>query len=197
MAPRDVVNSLSRTAVAVAALMVAVSVTIGVNLMINSFRYTVQIWLAQVLQGDIYLSAPSLIATQTSAPVDERIVQKLKNWPGVAQVFTLRAVTVDSPDGPVLVNASSNAHVTAERLYLSQDLPVEQMQSRMLKGAVVVSEPFANRVGLPRHGGTISLYTDQGLQTFAVIGIYYDYTSTAGTVLMSQQVYHQYWQDRS
>ncbi|MGD9050148.1 MAG: FtsX-like permease family protein, partial [Anaerolineae bacterium] len=51
MAPRNVVTSISRTAVAVAALMVAVSVTIGVSLMIGSFRTTVVTWLDQVLQG--------------------------------------------------------------------------------------------------------------------------------------------------
>ena len=45
MAPRNLVNSLSRTAVAVTALMVAVAVTIGVSMMIDSFRHTVVVWL--------------------------------------------------------------------------------------------------------------------------------------------------------
>ena len=58
MAPRNLVNSLSRTAVAVAALMVAVAVIIGVALMIDSFRYTVVVWLEQTLQGDVYVSVP-------------------------------------------------------------------------------------------------------------------------------------------
>ena len=47
MAPRSVVNSLSRTAIAIAALMIAISVTIGVSLMVGSFRYTVVAWLSQ------------------------------------------------------------------------------------------------------------------------------------------------------
>ena len=38
MAPRSVTGALSRTTVAIAALMVAVSVTIGVGLMVSSFR---------------------------------------------------------------------------------------------------------------------------------------------------------------
>ena len=70
MAPRNVVNSLSRTAIAVMALMVAVSVTIGVSLMVGSFRHTVQAWLAQTLQGDVYISAPSLNANQSAATID-------------------------------------------------------------------------------------------------------------------------------
>jgi putative ABC transport system permease protein len=197
MAPRAVVNSLSRTAIAVAALMVAVSVTIGVSLMIGSFRYTVQVWLEQVLQGDIYISAPGLIATQPSAPLDARIPERLADHPGVKEVFTLQAVSVDSPYGPVQVNASSNVHVAEQRLYLWQQYEIAQMESEMLAGAVVVSEPFANRIGLPRQGGEITLFTDRGEQTFPVIGVYYDYSSTQGTVLMQQSVYHRYWDDRA
>ncbi len=64
MAPRSVVNSLSRTAIAIAALMIAVSVTIGVSLMVGSFRYTVVAWLSQTVQGDVYISPPSATATQ-------------------------------------------------------------------------------------------------------------------------------------
>ena len=68
MAPRGVSGALSRTAVAVAALMVAISVTIGVGLMVGSFRTTVISWLGQTLWGDLYVSAPSLTSTRSSAP---------------------------------------------------------------------------------------------------------------------------------
>ena len=59
MAPRTVVRSLSRMAVAVAALMVSVSVIIGVGVMIASFRQTVELWLGDVLQADIFIAAPA------------------------------------------------------------------------------------------------------------------------------------------
>jgi putative ABC transport system permease protein len=196
MALRNVINSLSRTSVAVAALMVAVAVTIGVSLMIGSFRHTVQIWLDQVLQGDIYLSAPSLIATQSSAPLDPRVVSFLEGWPGIEQIFTLRAVTVDSPYGPVHINASSNPHVGEDRLYLELRIPMEQVEASMFNGAVIVSEPFANRLRAAIEDGSIELYTDKGLINFPIIGIFYDYTSTLGTVLMAQTVYRQFWEDQ-
>ena len=70
MARRSVTGALSRTAVAVAALMVAVSVTIGVGLMVGSFRTTVVSWLGQTLWGDLYVTAPSLTSTRSSAPLD-------------------------------------------------------------------------------------------------------------------------------
>jgi len=54
MAPRTVIRALSRTSVAVAALMVAVSVIIGVGVMIGSFRDTVETWLGEELVGGLY-----------------------------------------------------------------------------------------------------------------------------------------------
>lgn len=197
MAPRNAINSLSRTSVAVAALMVAVSVTIGVSLMVSSFRYTVIIWLEQVLQGDIYITAPSLIATQSSAPIDPRVIEQVTGFPGVNTVLMLRSVDVDSPQGPVHIAASSNTHVAEERTFLSQDFTSIEINEKLAQGAVVVSEPFANRLKIPLHNGIIELYTDQGLHKFPVIGIYYDYASTRGTVQMSLDVYRKYWKDDS
>lgn len=195
MAPRNAINSLSRTSVAVAALMVAVSVTIGVSLMVSSFRYTVVAWLAQVLQGDVYITAPSLIATQSSAPISPQVIDQLPGFPGVRMVLMLRSVTVDSPKGPVHVAASSNVHVATERTYISQDLNIEEIDAKMMEGAVVVSESFADRWGLPEHAGVVELYTDTGLTQFPVVGIYYDYASTQGTVLMELDIYRKFWAD--
>ncbi|MBE0699933.1 MAG: ABC transporter permease, partial [Anaerolineaceae bacterium] len=101
MAPRNLVNALSRTAVAVAALMVAIAVTIGVGLMIDSFRGTVVLWLEQTLQSDVYVSVPGFNATQASAAIDPQVVGVLHSWPGVERVDTLRSVSVSSSFGPL------------------------------------------------------------------------------------------------
>jgi putative ABC transport system permease protein len=66
----------------------------------------------------------------------------------------------------------------------------------MTTGSVIVSEPFAYRHNLPSQGSSVTLQTDEGPHTFPVVAIYYDYSSDQGTILMSQAVYHQYWNDR-
>jgi putative ABC transport system permease protein len=195
MAPRDVINSLSRTSVAVAALMVAVSVTIGVSLMVSSFRHTVITWLAQTLQGDVYISAPSNLANRSSTDIEPRVLPVLEAWPGVRRVLILRSATIDSPFGPVQVAASSNADISIQRSYLSTEAPISELEGKLQEGWVIVSEPFANRLGLPHHAGQITLFTDQGAQVFPVAGIYYDYASTQGTVTMSIDTYRRYWND--
>jgi putative ABC transport system permease protein len=199
MAPRDVINSLSRTAVAVAALMVAVSVTIGVSLMVSSFRHTVQTWLSETLQGDIYISAPSLTANASSAVIDPKVVQTVRNWPGVRRADVLRSVTVDSPNGPMHLAATDNPSIMNERLFISTVGPAATLQQRLLQGGVLVSEPFANRFGIPTHlpaqGANLELRTDSGLQSFPILGVYYDYASTQGTILMDLSTYRRWWND--
>jgi putative ABC transport system permease protein len=195
MGPRNVANSLSRTAVAVAALMVAVSVTIGVSLMVGSFRSTVVIWLGQVLQGDVYITAPGLLANQTATPIDPDALEALAAWPGVREAFALRAVVVDSPSGPVNVAATNGRRSAGNHRFLNPNTDPAAVEAQMAAGAVIISEPFARRLDLLAENSEVALFTDRGLQTFAVAGVYYDYGSTAGTVMMSLDVYRQYWAD--
>jgi putative ABC transport system permease protein len=110
-------------------------------------------------------------------------------------VFVLRSVNVDSPNGPVHIAASSNPRVSQERSFLSTDLPVGEIEARMQQGSVIVSEPLAIRLNLPRHGARITLETDLGPRQFSVAGIYYDYSSTQGTVTMSLDIYQSFWND--
>jgi putative ABC transport system permease protein len=70
------------------------------------------------------------------------------------------------------------------------------MWGRVQEGAVLVSEPFAFRRRVPPRGGVVTLQTDDGLRDFPVAGIYYDYATERGTVLMSRRVYERHWADR-
>ncbi len=118
MAPRDVQGSLSRTAIAVMALMVAVSVTIGVSLMVNSFRFTVITWLNETLQGDIYISAPSLTATTPSESIDPEILELISRVPGVERVDVLRSATINSPQGAVNIAATDHDSIGSSGFFL-------------------------------------------------------------------------------
>jgi putative ABC transport system permease protein len=195
MAPREVVNSISRTSVAVASLMVAVSVIIGVSLMVSSFRFTVITWLSQTLQGDVYISPPSLTAVSNPSVLAPEVLDALQGWPGVAQIDSVRSVNVDSPNGPINVAAVNNPNTGQERLYLEADGSPEEINAAMQNGAIIISEPLANRLELPRNGGTLELFTDQGPQEFPIVGIYYDYASSQGSILMDQLVYRNLWND--
>jgi len=195
MAPRDVVKSLSRTSITVAALMVAMAVTVGVNLMIGSFRHTVAHWLGYALQADIYVSASNLAAAQDPIPLDPAALSIVQRTPGVARVNLLRFATLDSPHGPIQVEASNGPDYGENLEYVAVEGSPAAAWAAVHNGAVIVSEPLAHRLGLPKHGGALTLYTDDGPHTFPISGIYYNYASSQGKVIMSLDIFRRLWQD--
>src|SRR5215212_1498287 len=195
LAPRNVIRSQSRTAVAVAALMIAVSVTIGVQVMITSFRTTVVIWLEQTMRGDIYISAQGLGSTRLDAPLDPQIITLARSQPLIESNIGVRVVNVESNNGPVELVAASPERPMDPRLFLKVRGNPQQTWQMVREGAVLLSEPLANRLGISTLGGSIALLTPQGWHSFPIAGIYADYASTRGTVRMSLDVYRRLWDD--
>ena len=196
LAPRNVIRSQSRTAVAVAALMIAVSVTIGVQVMIASFRGTVTLWLEQTLRGDIYVSTQGMSATRSSAPLDPQVISLVQSYPMAESTAAMRAVAVESEHGPVELVAVTTDLPMDERLFLSAQDDPEQAWQMVKEGAVLLSEPLANRLGRSAApGGSLDLLTPEGWQSFPIAGIYADYASTRGTVRMSLDIYRAHWDD--
>lgn len=196
MAARGVVNSFSRTSVAVAALMIAVAVSVGVNLMIESFRYTVTVWLAETLQSDVYISAPLLNANRSSVVIDGQVESTVRTWPGIREVDSLRSIVLEGPQGGMLVSATENPHIGEERLFVERSIPVEQIWPALQAGSVLLAEPLANRLGLGV-GDTVQLFSPRGVESFPVAGVFYDYSSSEGSLLMGMQVYRDLWKDTS
>ena len=192
---RSVLASLSRTAVAIAALMVAVSVTVGVGIMIESFRQTVAYWLENALQADIYIAPPSLVSRWNEGSLDPAVVARLSAAPGVEAVSTYRRVSVESPTGRVqLVALRLNVDRYSAYRFV-EGRPEVVWPAFETEHTVIVSEPYAyhHRLGM---GGAVRLRTDRGVHDFRVAGIFADYGSDRGLVMMSRRTYEQFWHDR-
>lgn len=196
LAPRAVVRALSRTSIAVAALMVALAVTIGVGVMIESFRSTVENWLDLTLRADIYVSRPVIAGGRPPASLDPELVDLLAGLPGVSDVEAFRSLTVESDRGPIELTVVDTRQPRSAGLYRLARGSAEQIWSRVRTGSVLVSEPLSVRNGILPGAEPLRLRTDHGWQDFPVEAVYYDYSSDRGAVLMSDDAYRQYWEDR-
>jgi putative ABC transport system permease protein len=192
-----VARAVSRTGVAAAALMVAVSVTIGVSVMIASFRATVVNWLGLTLQADLYISAPSPGGGRNAAALSADVPARVAGVAGVAEVETIRVVFVASPEGEVQLAVTDAVRARGAALYRFREGEPPEVWARVRAGAVLVSEPFAFRHGTEVPGGSVTLRTDHGETAFPVAGVYYDYATERGTVLMAREVYERHWDDRA
>lgn len=196
MAARDVVAALSRTSVAIAALMIAMSVTVGVGIMVGSFRQTVIAWLETSLQSDIYVSPPGLAANRVDAVLDPEVVQALQTAPGVESSVRYRGIMTRSGERVVQV-IGIDVSERGRRAYTLVSGSPDQAWEAFRQGGVLVSEPLAYRFNLPATGGTITLQTDAGPHTFSIAGVYYDYSSDQGIVVMPLDEFQRRWNDRN
>jgi putative ABC transport system permease protein len=175
--------------------MLALSVTIGVQVMISSFRMTVTLWLEQTLRGDIYISAQGMSETRLDTPLDPQAVSIATSDPQVQSKIAIRVVTVESESGPIELLAVDSQRQMDPRLFLQVQGSPQQAWQMVRQGAVLLSEPLASRLGISSPYGSMSLLTPNGWHSFPIAGIYSDYASTRGTIRMSRDVYRQLWKD--
>jgi putative ABC transport system permease protein len=195
IAVRDLVASLSRTGVAIAALVIAVSATIGTTVMIGSFRLTVANWLESYLTADIYITTPSAGGRgEGRLPLDPNLIADLAGTPGVTALSLARHVVIESPTGLMELFV---VHLPPEGFAgyrFTGGNRVDILRDFTTSTAVLVSEPFAFHNNL-RRGDILTLRTDRGHQPFRVAGIFHDYGSDRGRVTISRDIFRQFWND--
>jgi putative ABC transport system permease protein len=192
MAATGVSSSLSRTAPAVAALTVAVAVTIGVAVMIGSFRGSLVDWLDTTLSADVYVSPvrPGGIAGR----IDPAAAALLLADPAVAEVRRYREGPIPTTAGPMeLMAIGIDSRLRDHFTFLAGDQDL--FWDAFVAGEVLlVSEPFAyhRQVGV---GDTIRLRTERGVEPLPVAGVFRDYGSDRGMVMISYPGYRARWDD--
>lgn len=186
-AARNVLAQQSRIAVATAALMLAVACVIGVGVMIDSFRSSLDAWLDTTLTSDIYVnlrdddsSASTLLGFLDS---DSRAVSysltRFTSKPGRNGSIVVRAFQPGSRGWGISTVDGDAQSATAA---LESD------------SAIAIAEPFALRSGLSP-GDQLGLSTNEGEQLFGIAAVYQDYNTGGANVLLSLSLYRRLWGD--
>ena len=179
--------NLSRTGVAIVALAVAVSATVGVSVMVDSFRISVSDWLGNTLRSDIYIGVPR-------GQLDADLIDDLLDVDGVSEYSTRRRIWLESEAGRTQVFALQMASHSYAGTKILDGNPAEVWRAFDEQGAVLVSEPYAYRHNVKR-GDTLALNTANGNQTFHIAAVYQSYDRNQGSVLMSRSTYERAFQD--
>ena len=186
LAARGMAASLSRTGVATAALSVAVATVVGIGLMIGSFRISVEDWLTGTLTADVYVNIDGeqffddshRTALSAIAGVRGSSLTRFIRLPTAAGELSLRALD-PGPDGWGLRMTAGGTEAVA------------RMESAE---GILVSEPLAyHRQLLP--GDNLILPTVTGETAFTILGVFRDYSTNGGTVLMPLNLYRSHWAD--
>jgi putative ABC transport system permease protein len=95
------------------------------------------------------------------------------------------------------VSASSRPFFEDPRLYKELAVAQRDLAAGLAAGDVLVSEPLAMRLGLRAGTDTLELQPETGSSWRPrVLGVYYDYASTQGQVLMDLAIYRDRFSDQ-
>ncbi len=194
LAARSAAATLSRTGVAVAALVVAVAMTLGVSIMVRSFRATLIDWLEVTLQADFYIAPADLDPRGHGRSLDPALATALRQTPGVGYVTTYRRLEVASEHGPSRLTVLDIEEPAFRVFPWAAGRRPEVWRRFVDSGAVIVSEPYAYHHRL-EIGDRVELGTDGGRRPFEIAGIFYDYASDRGIVAMHRRTYDRFWDD--
>jgi len=194
MANRDIARHLSRTGIAVAALMVAFATTVGVGVMVDSFRGGVAIWIKDLLSADLYIAPPAVEGEDRSTTVQPAALAALRDTPGVAAISTYRRTTVEFDGRPVQLMAVELAPASQAGYHLIDGDSSLAWRAFQAGESILVSEPLAYRRQL-KSGDRIELPTADGSHAFTIAGVFLDYGSEHGRILLHRSGYQRYWRD--
>ena len=121
-------------------------------------------------------------------------MQRLTAAPDIARVNTYRGLQVESRLGLTQLVAIDLAERSYDAFTFIAGEPHALWPAFQNEAAVIISEPYAYRHEL-RLDETLQLRTDRGEHAFRVVGIFTDYGSDQGLVMMSRHTYDQWWQD--
>ncbi len=188
LAVRNNQRNLRRTAVATLTLSIAVATVTGVALMVASFRHSLEDWLAYRLQADIY------VRDDSGNGIDEQLLEELRTLPEVRQVAPGLQTQVATTWGTVQATAVDVDIATLRAYKLLAGDTAAAVDALRAGAAVLVSEPLARHHRL-RPDDRLNLITPAGEQGFLVAGVFRDYGSEQGRLLLDRQVYGRRWGD--
>ncbi|HYF52597.1 MAG TPA: FtsX-like permease family protein [Planctomycetota bacterium] len=197
LAARGMSANLSRTGLAVGALALALSMTLGVAIMVSSFRSTLDRWMEQAINADLYIrpAGPSLLRLKLYMP--EETIAGIAAMPQVAAVdpFIGRELGLDA-NTPVMIVATdlkttfSRGHTRFPFYKGDPDAAL----AGVLNGGIMISESLSRKKNL-NVGDSLTIPGSRVPEGLRIVAIYYEYATERGVITMDRTTYKKVFGD--
>ncbi|MEX2264075.1 MAG: FtsX-like permease family protein [Bryobacteraceae bacterium] len=187
LAVRGWTASLPRTSINVAALATAIAMMASVAIMVSSFRETVLVWLDYQLRADLYVRPAG--RSGTLAP---EVIPQIASTRGVEAVDVFHATEFRFRGERATLGAGDLEIVRryGRLLFLEGDRD-HILSSLRGQDRAIISEPFANRHAIAT-GDRITLPLGARNVEVTVAGVYYEYSSERGFVILDRSTLLRY-----
>lgn len=184
-------RSLHRTAPTIAALAAAAAMTVGISVMIHSFRGSVVTWADHTLTADLFLApaANELLGLAHTLPEEEEAW-----WSGracVAAVGTFREYESRTTEGDPVTLGVISGPARGSIDFLHGEVARKTALLQAGEG-VALSESLGRRLQLGP-GSTLVLVGPKGNVSLPVIDLYRDYTRDRGIAMIGAPFFHHVW----
>ncbi len=191
----NLARSPVRCGITVSTLMISLAAIFTIAVFIHSVRGSLLSWVDRMVTADLIVSSSARTAGPINVPLQEDLAEEFRAIPGVRILDLYRMIRSTYRGRPIFVESFSAEASGAVRALPTVEGEWRRILKQMAVGdGVIVSESFQSRFGKGL-GDTIDLPTPSGLVTFTVLGVYVDYSSDAGTVLIDRALYKKLWQD--
>jgi len=189
-------RALRRNSVTVAAMAVGLAMLVSVSTMIASFRQTVEVWIDQTIRADLYVSRAGRLIKGADARLPGDLLPRIRGVAGVADADGFRGLRLRDERGGQFLLGAGDFDLTARRgrLLFRRGDSARILQAARGRGEVIVSETFAERYHLAEEDEVL-LRTPGGTARLRIAGVYYDYTTDGGLVVMDRRLFQTFWRD--
>lgn len=189
-------GALGRTSVAVASLMVGISMMVSLAVMISSFRHTVEAWVQQTLRADLWLEPAGRDVSNRAGRLTAEIVSKIRKVPGIDSVDAFVEYPIEYQGQPANLGAGElDVMVKHGNLMFLNGEPSAKVLSRVAgHDAGIISESFSLKHDL-KIGDTLTLQSPGGPYQIKVEGVYYDYSSESGYIVIPRENFARHYND--
>jgi putative ABC transport system permease protein len=170
---------------------------IGVSIMVHSFRHTVEIWIDQTLMADMIIAPVSWLGGNEESmkgnqlPVD--LLPKIEKLSGVVSVDPYRQVRSQVAGKEVfLVARDFQTHADQSQYFLKEGQSKEILLQARDEGGILISEVLSESLQVGK-GDDLSMPTPEGNISFSIMGVFYDYATDGGKIVMDRTLYEQFW----
>ena len=189
-------GALGRTSVAVASLMVGIAMMVSLAVMISSFRHTVEAWVQQTLRADLWLEPAGRDVSNRAGRLTADLVSRIRKVPGIDGVDAFVEFPIEYKGHPANLGAGElDVMVKHGNLMFLNGEPSAKVLSRVFgHDAGIISESFSLRHHLSI-GDRITLQSPSGPYEIKVEGVYYDYSSDSGYIVIARENFAKRYND--
>ena len=182
---RNLATRLQTTAFSVASLAIAVSMMVGITLLVGSFRETLRTWVDGSIRADVYVTTESWTQGGAEAFLTNELRDALSNHPSVLGVESLRRLTTRRNDRRLpFAGVSLGLPDSCYAFPMRSGNAMDALAALRSGNAALISEPLSRLTGLGV-GDELEFDTPTGTARLEVAGVSYDYSTEGGSVLVS------------